>query len=583
MIHFHTIGCTSAALIGAATNGHVEVVNYLILNVASLGQYIQAACDAACKMGKMNVIKYAVNMWMCGCSPSGLDDLAMFGDISIVDYLLKGKVLPSQEYLNLASDITEEDCVSLDPEDSEYQVVFDGQSYVSVKGQFHIEFDENGGKCDDVSDFSDLDADLEDEEGYVFDDGGDDDNDDDDSMKDMSDEGDGEEDDEEDGAGSYNIDDEEDSYDRYIRKKKDTVWTCLVDETEPSSIDTVTPRSVSTVISDSVAPPSSLRDDLKSFLRRPSQNNIVDMPAGPMSVEQEGHYCDGPHSTGANSLGFLELDAFCLRSIVGDTKNFETFRNWSPSTWRESIDNSMNRAVCCPDRMMMIPFLFEKLSGRMSTIGVEKACEEGCLDILHWIHSTHDMSLFTQGAMSAACRGGQHEVALWLKDSVRLPAPSPEVAMTAAVKGAVSFLQWLFVTCGVELHPNICNVAASSGNYAALTWLHEFCRGQCAYSVNAVDMAAINGHMEVVLFLDALGIQCSSSAAEGALLNGHMDMYAHLTNLGAFPSHYAVRYAALPWPSFGPGDGALTPPSGYVVPEDVAANGMQMGVFLTVP
>jgi hypothetical protein len=550
------IGCTAAALIGAATNGHVEVMHFLILHVASLGQYIQVACDAACKMGKMNVIKYAVKSWMCGCSPTGLDDLAEIGDTKILEYLLKNRILPSQSYLYLASDLSDEDTISLESDDINYQKVFtNGQSYVSIPMKAGIiEFDDiKDMEC--TNDFSDLDEDMDEEDLSDFSDSDGLDGDCSDHSSDANGEdcgssknglSDGE------SSEDYDIDDEEDSFDRHIQKKKETILTCLFDDTDQN--DTVGSKNVATLRNPKV---SNLPEEtLRSLLKRPDDDEISVEEKERVSLRQEG-LVEGPRSTGANSLGMLDVDTFCLRSIVGDAKSHETFRQWSPATWRESIDSTMDRVVSNPDRMVMLPFMFKNLSGRVSCVGIEKACDRGCLDILQWIYSSHvtqssspDHHLFSTRAMIAACNGGHRDVAVWLRNVVRLPKPTPEIAMTAAAKGSVSFLHWLFVTCGIELHPEACNLATSSGNCPAVIWLHEFSRGRCEYSINAVDMAAINGHISVIVFLGSIGIKSSAIAADGALMNGHLEVYKHLTKLGAFPSHYATHCGSLPWPTF---------------------------------
>ena len=522
----HVTGCTAAALIGAAANGHLDVMNFLILNVPSLGQHIQVACDAACKMGKMNIIKYFVSTWSCGCSPTGLDDLAMFGDTSIIEYLLKNDILPPLSYLMLASDLSDEDTISLQDEDELIQKVFDGEKYIEVKGLTgELEF--GGSECMSVTtdDMADWDEDFDDDAdstasiGQVDKDEGIIGIDDGKSIADDDDD--------------YDIDEEEDSFDRYHQKKKETKLTSLFDDPQRDSS-----RGLDTI----ACLPQSVRE--ASEIPSPIQDKLV--------VERG--------SLGANSIELNNLDTFQLRSLAGEMRCNETYRQWSPVTWRENIENTMDRVVCNDDRMTIIPFLHEKFCARNTSTGIEKACEAGCLDILQWIHETHcsgnssnqDSSLFSPGSMNAACIGGQGEVAMWLVNTVKLSPPSPEIAMAAAEKGSVSFLKWLHITCGIELHPDACNLAASSGNCEVLKWLYDYCKGTDLFKVDTVDLAAINGHYDVMVFLESIGIKSSAIAADGALMNGHLDVYNHLAKLGAYPSRYTVRYASLPWPSYGP-------------------------------
>ena len=602
--HDSPAGCTAAALIGAAANGHVEVLNFLILNVASLGQHIQVACDTACKMGQVDVIKYAVNTWNCGCSPSGLDDLARFGDTDIIDYLLQHDILPPQAYLLLASDLSDEDTISLDdscPDEKHHKhtKVFNGSSYIDmeVTGASVFEFDTRGNADEAMSDSDDgLNADLYDDEDEDEDDGISDLDDDLEeegvedtvdrvrkSTNNLSDEEDEEEED-------YDIDDEEDSFDRYIQKKKDTILTCLFDDS----------RDQNESMLNSTNPLNNTDETLLTMVLPHQLTRHVSTDTNAV-LSHMGEW----KSIDANSICIHDLDVFRQRSLAGDTRHFETFRMWSPVSWRESIENTMDSVVCNSDRMVMLPFLCEKFGGRVSRTGVERACEAGCLDILEWIYkaecrassilpppttttsssdSSSDSSsrntnntdegahsitvsnsnspspspslghdIFTPHAMEAACAGGQVEVARWLVNTVHLDPPTPAVAMTGSVKGSVSFLEWLHVTCGIAVHPDTCNLATSSGNCAALIWLHEFCQGQCnlTFNTNAVDLAAINGHMDVIIFLETIGIKSSPVAMDGALMNGHMEVYRHLAKSGGvFPSHYAVRYSALPWPSF---------------------------------
>lgn len=111
-------GFSINALLGAAANGHVEVVDFLVYNRSDLSQKLELACDAACATGQLHVVRYFVNTCHVGCSPAGFESAATRGDLHLLQYLAEQALIPPASYLLMASDLSEVGSMSEDEDSS---------------------------------------------------------------------------------------------------------------------------------------------------------------------------------------------------------------------------------------------------------------------------------------------------------------------------------------------------------------------------------------------------------------------------------------------------------------------------------
>mmetsp|Transcript_9717 Transcript_9717/g.14645 ORF Transcript_9717/g.14645 Transcript_9717/m.14645 type:complete len:625 (+) Transcript_9717:132-2006(+) len=489
-------GCTTAALIGAAANGHREIVEFLVSNRGELGQYMEVAFDAACGGGHWSVIQYAVEVLEVGCSPEGLNRLALRGDIEIMNYLLSKRIIPEAKYIMLASDLSDAETGSVDEMDEDCG---------------GIKFDDGNSILSDGDDGGDFEYSSNDYESLE----------DDDVSLDMP-------------SANYQ-------------------------QRECNEMITMSKRKL---------------DDTTSNLREADNMPMVNAPgANDRSAPADGDldYSD-MGSTVYNEKYVMPYGALdVMGHIQGEIRN-EPYRKWSPNVWRRAIDCTMDTVVVTPHRLTVLPWMYENMLGRCSSTAVQAAARVGYEDVLKWLwevvqtHSktcstgqsakpTDDDSsnyyvreLFNASAIEAACGGGQLGVAKWLCHTAGVQ-PTPAAALNAAIAGPIALLEWLHLECNIPIHPDACDHAAMTGNIVTLKWLMDKSKGAYSASTQAVDVAAENGHLEVVQFLSSLGVYASSTAADAALLNGHTEVVQFLQNMGAHPSQYAVRYAALPWPT----------------------------------
>ncbi|KAF0706014.1 hypothetical protein As57867_006820, partial [Aphanomyces stellatus] len=88
------------------------------------------------------------------------------------------------------------------------------------------------------------------------------------------------------------------------------------------------------------------------------------------------------------------------------------------------------------------------------------------------------------------------------------------------------------------------DLAATEGHMQVVLWLHETAQWRHKCSVHAMDGAARNGHLDVVQWLHAQGYACTSKAVDDASRNGHMSVVEWLTALGIPATKAAMNGAA---------------------------------------
>lgn len=207
--------------------------------------------------------------------------------------------------------------------------------------------------------------------------------------------------------------------------------------------------------------------------------------------------------------------------------------------------------------LQTLDWLSTHMVGRFTATAVENAARNGNFPVLQWLwrklseeqkeqggNAIATLQIFRPQSIAAACASGNLDIAKWLT-SQQIP-PTEEAVVCAARSGNVAMLKWLIEECKVSVPHEAAYYAAGSGHLNALMWLH----GRCTFDTSVADVAAQNGFIDVIKYLSSVNTFASAQATDTALLNGHTELVNYLQETwGAYPSQYALRYAALPWPS----------------------------------
>ncbi|KAG4049431.1 hypothetical protein PC123_g15276, partial [Phytophthora cactorum] len=78
-------GCTTAAMDGAANEGHLEAVKWLHLNRSE--GCTSAAMDGAAASGALEVVTWLHRNWSEGCTTAAMDGAARVGDLRMIRWL----------------------------------------------------------------------------------------------------------------------------------------------------------------------------------------------------------------------------------------------------------------------------------------------------------------------------------------------------------------------------------------------------------------------------------------------------------------------------------------------------------------
>jgi hypothetical protein len=155
-----------------------------------------------------------------------------------------------------------------------------------------------------------------------------------------------------------------------------------------------------------------------------------------------------------------------------------------------------------------------------NTSAADCMAANGNLGNLIWLISTKKYNITTK-AMNDAAANGRLKVVKWLH-KLRTEGCTKAAIEEAAANGHLHVISWL-----VANRPNDCKnssavyKAAANGKLHVLKW---FIRHNFRGSENIIDIAAVNGHLDVVTWLHKVqGEKCTSEAMEGAAANGHFE------------------------------------------------------------
>jgi len=157
-----------------------------------------------------------------------------------------------------------------------------------------------------------------------------------------------------------------------------------------------------------------------------------------------------------------------------------------------------------------------------STNAMDSAAENGHLAVVQFLHENR-LEGCTSAAFKAAVDNDHLDVAQYLFEHRRGDCTSAWMDEVAGESG-LEMLKWLQSNCpNAECTVNAMDSAAANGHLDVVEFLHENRREGCTTS--AMDKAAQNGHLEVVKFLHENRTEgCSAYAMNQAAKNGHLDM-----------------------------------------------------------
>ncbi|EQC29726.1 hypothetical protein SDRG_12498 [Saprolegnia diclina VS20] len=114
----------------------------------------------------------------------------------------------------------------------------------------------------------------------------------------------------------------------------------------------------------------------------------------------------------------------------------------------------------------------------------------------------------------------------WLRHDATLVTSATLELAAASSQGAI--LRLLFARYPELATPKMMDLVAMAGDLALLRWLHE---AGAICTTAAMDGAAMNGHLDVVVFLHETRAEgCTVAAVTAAAANGHADIVRYLFN-----------------------------------------------------
>lgn len=184
------------------------------------------------------------------------------------------------------------------------------------------------------------------------------------------------------------------------------------------------------------------------------------------------------------------------------------------------------------------------------------ATKSGNLDMLKWMH--HNKFFLSREVATEAARYGHKHVLIWLKE-ISGPWDKSSILEAAAAGRQLSLLKWLKDE-GLwegrterEKHASescISLRAAMNGDVEMLMWLKEI---GAKFSSSVCTAAAKKGSLETLKWLRSIGCEWDETTTSGAILNLHYEVFEYCTDNGCpVPDDicnvaYMLTPPALPW------------------------------------
>ncbi|CAK4505122.1 unnamed protein product [Aphanomyces euteiches] len=170
-------------------------------------------------------------------------------------------------------------------------------------------------------------------------------------------------------------------------------------------------------------------------------------------------------------------------------------------------------------KLDLVKFLHENRAEGCTKKAMDKAAKGGHIRVLEFLHKNRSEGCTAIVAMEAAARRGHTEIVRWLHEvrGERIPPGS----WTNETEIGRYYNEHKSCTCAVKALEN----SAAAGD---LLVVKSIFRGQRKYGPNPMDVAATNGHLEVLTFLHEHKQTCTTAAMDGAIANGHLKVVQFL-------------------------------------------------------
>lgn len=193
------------------------------------------------------------------------------------------------------------------------------------------------------------------------------------------------------------------------------------------------------------------------------------------------------------------------------------------------LDESIGVAAACSGDVTLLQWLvdnqlelFDNEELKLEQIAFDVAAERGCMETVQWLVTT-----FSAGAwlLSPAALGGHLEMVQWLHENANIDATQRHRALGLMQRVHLSYCAQLAEECGKP----------SLDGLKAMQW--RFHDSRAPRATDAMDWAAVNGHFDVMKWLDANRTDgCSDAAVNSAAEAGNMEMLLWLD------AHYSEQW-----------------------------------------
>lgn len=148
------------------------------------------------------------------------------------------------------------------------------------------------------------------------------------------------------------------------------------------------------------------------------------------------------------------------------------------------------------------------------------AAEHGHFHILKWA-SEMDFS-FSDDAILVAISNKHNDIVKWLYDqTIDFECDSHYPCEMAAVSGNFEILKWMHETNRAHWHVDVCKAAAESGDLHILQWLRE---QNCPWDEEVCTGAAENNHLHILQWARSQQCPWNVYTAIDAAINSHFDV-----------------------------------------------------------
>ncbi|GAM19137.1 hypothetical protein SAMD00019534_023120 [Acytostelium subglobosum LB1] len=182
----------------------------------------------------------------------------------------------------------------------------------------------------------------------------------------------------------------------------------------------------------------------------------------------------------------------------------------------------------------IVTFLHLNRSEGITLMTFDAVCKRGHLDVVAYLHEHGMDGGATPMAFIGAASNGHLDVIKYLMEHCQHVKPT-SYAMEQAVRGGhYDTMRYLFETAGFKdskLPKNIMDVAAANGHLDIVSFL-DLNHKSIGATPAAVDNAASNGHLVVVKYLTQNRTEgWTAKAVENACAEGYLDIVHHLVRL----------------------------------------------------